>query len=79
MIGRPVRMGGLLIEITLDSGDLRTAMIDYGLRILWLSLVISVITAVLLFWAVHASSCARSGASSATCRPMPPPPRTRAT
>ena len=53
VIGRPVRMGGLLIEITLDSGDLRTAMIDYGLRILWLSLVISVITALLLFWAVH--------------------------
>ncbi|MGI3211012.1 sensor histidine kinase [Roseovarius tibetensis] len=53
VIGRPVRMGGLLIEITLDTGDLRAAMIDYGLRILWLSLVISVITAVLLFWAVQ--------------------------
>lgn len=53
VIGRPVRMGGLLIEITLDSADLRTAMIDYGLRILWLSLVISVITAVMLFVAVH--------------------------
>jgi signal transduction histidine kinase len=53
VIGRPVRMGGLLIEITLDTGDLRTAMIDYGLRILWLSMVISVITAVMLFWAVH--------------------------
>lgn len=53
VIGRPVRMGGLLIEITLDSGDLRSAMIDYGLRILWLSLVISVFTAVLLFWAVQ--------------------------
>lgn len=53
VIGRPVRMGGLLIEITLDSGDLRTAMIDYGLRILWLSMVISVITAVMLFWVVQ--------------------------
>jgi signal transduction histidine kinase len=53
VIGRPVRMGGLLIEITLDTTDLRSAMIDYGLRILWLSMVISVITALLLFWAVH--------------------------
>lgn len=53
VIGRPVRMGGLLIEITLDTADLRSAMVDYGLRILWLSLVISVITALLLFWAVH--------------------------
>lgn len=53
VIGRPVRMGGLLIEITLDSGDLRHAMIDYGLRILWLSMVISVITAVMLFWVVQ--------------------------
>jgi len=53
VIGRPVRMGGLLIEITLDTADLRSAMIDYGLRILWLSLVISVITALLLFWAVQ--------------------------
>ena len=53
VIGQPVRMGGLLIEITLDSDDLRSAMIDYGLRILWLSLVISVITALLLFWAVQ--------------------------
>lgn len=53
VIGQPVRMGGLLIEITLDSDDLRSAMIDYGLRILWLSLVISVTTALLLFWAVQ--------------------------
>ncbi|MEI4233128.1 sensor histidine kinase [Roseovarius sp. D22-M7] len=53
VIGQPVRMGGLLIEITLETGDLRAAMIDYGLRILWLSLVISVITALLLFWAVQ--------------------------
>src|SRR6056297_1699612 len=53
VIGQPVRMGGLLIEVTLETGDLRTAMIDYGLRILWLSLVISVFTAVLLFWAVQ--------------------------
>jgi len=53
VIGEPVRMGGILIEITLDTADLRTAMVDYGLRILWLSLVISVITAGLLFLVVQ--------------------------
>ncbi|MGX0977947.1 signal transduction histidine kinase [Roseovarius sp. MBR-51] len=53
IIGQPVRMGGLLIEITLDTTGLRAAMIDYGLRILWLSLVISIFTAVLLFLAVR--------------------------
>ena len=53
VMGEPVRMGGLLIEITLDTEDLRAAMIDYGLRILWLSLVISVITAGLLFVVVQ--------------------------
>ncbi len=53
VIGQPVRMGGLLIEITLETTGLRVAMIDYGLRILWLSLVISIFTAVLLFLAVR--------------------------
>jgi len=53
VIGQPVRMAGLLIEVTMDTGELRTAMLDYGLRILWLSAVISVITAVMLFLAVR--------------------------
>ncbi len=53
VIGEPVRMGGLLIEVTLETSGLRTAMIDYGLRILWLSLAISVFTASLLFWVVQ--------------------------
>lgn len=53
VIGDPVQMAGLLIEITLDADDLRAAMIDYGLRILWLSLVISLVTAGLLFLAVR--------------------------
>jgi signal transduction histidine kinase len=53
VIGQPVRMGGLLIEITLETSGLRAAMIDYGLRILWLSLVISVFTATLLFVVVQ--------------------------
>lgn len=53
VIGNPVREAGLLIEVTMDSGPLRYAMIDYGLRILWLSAVISVFTALLLFLAVR--------------------------
>ena len=53
VIGDPVRSAGLLIEVTMESGPLRTAMIDYGLRILLLSAVISVITAALLFLAVR--------------------------
>jgi signal transduction histidine kinase len=53
VIGEPSQMGGLLIEITLESDDLRSAMVDYGIRILWLSAVISVFTAGLLFLAVR--------------------------
>ncbi|OSQ52646.1 sensor histidine kinase [Marivita geojedonensis] len=53
VIGNPFRDGGLLIEITLDTGELRMAMIDYGLRILLLSAVISIVTAGLLFLAVR--------------------------
>ncbi|MCW8842606.1 MAG: HAMP domain-containing histidine kinase [Rhodobacteraceae bacterium] len=53
VIGAPVKEAGLLIEITMETGGLRRAMIDYGLNILWLSLVISVVTASLLFLAVR--------------------------
>ncbi|WP_081805543.1 sensor histidine kinase [Actibacterium mucosum] len=53
VIGQPVNDAGLLIEVTMFSEPLRVAMIDYGLRIFWLSLVISVITAVFLFLAVQ--------------------------
>jgi signal transduction histidine kinase len=53
VIDAPVRDAGLLIEITMETAPLRMAMIDYGLRILVLSLVISVFTAVLLFVAVR--------------------------
>lgn len=53
VIGAPLREAGLLIEVTMEAGPLRTAMIDYGLRILLLSAVISVITASLLFFAVR--------------------------
>lgn len=54
VIGQPVRDGGLLIEVTMDSAPLRDAMLEYGRNILVLSAVISVITAGLLFVAVRA-------------------------
>jgi signal transduction histidine kinase len=53
LIGDPVRQGGMEIEVTMHSSGLRQAMIDYGLRILLLSFVISAITAVMLFLAVR--------------------------
>lgn len=55
VIGEPVKGAGSLIEVTMDSVPLRMAMIDYGIRILILSLVISVITAFFLFLAVRAT------------------------
>ena len=54
VIGAPVREAGLLIEITMETAPLRMAMIDYGIRILILSAVISIITAFLLFLAMRA-------------------------
>ncbi len=54
VIGQPGRMGGLLIEVTLETTDLRAAMLEYGVRILILSAVISIVTAFLLFLAVRA-------------------------
>lgn len=53
VIGAPVRQAGLLIEVTMETAPLRMAMVDYGLRILILSAVISIFTAVLLFAAVR--------------------------
>jgi signal transduction histidine kinase len=53
VIGNPVQDAGLLIEITMETGPLRAAMVDYGLRILFLSALISVVTAFLLFLAVQ--------------------------
>lgn len=53
VIGSPLRDGGELIEVTMDSGPLRAAMLDYGIRILLLSAAISIITAGLLFLAVR--------------------------
>jgi signal transduction histidine kinase len=53
VIGNPVQQAGLLIEITMETGPLRAAMVDYGLRILVLSALISAVTAVLLFISVQ--------------------------
>jgi len=53
VMGEPVREAGLLIEVTMNTTPLRAAMIDYGLNILKLSAVISVITAIMLFLAVR--------------------------
>lgn len=53
VIGSPVQDGGLLIEVTMEQGPLRVAMLEYGWNIFILSAVISVITAVLLFVAVQ--------------------------
>jgi signal transduction histidine kinase len=53
VIGAPVRDAGLLIEVTMPTAPLRAAMVDFGLRILFLSAVISVTTAFLLFLAVR--------------------------
>jgi len=53
VVGDPVRAGGIEIEVTMAAGPLRAAMLDYGQRILLLSLVISAITSVFLFLAVR--------------------------
>ncbi len=53
VIGNPTLDAGILIEITLQSSPLRAAMVEYGLRILLLSALISVVTAALLFVAVR--------------------------
>lgn len=54
VIGDPVKEAGLLIEVTMPTASMRMAMIDYGLRVLALSAVISLFTALLLFLAVRA-------------------------
>lgn len=53
VIGHPVQDGGLLIEITLPTEPLRIELIEYGIRILILSAVISIFTASLLFLSVR--------------------------
>ncbi len=54
VIGVPVRQAGLLIEITLDTATLQYEIRDYGRRILAVTLVISVVTALLLYVSIQA-------------------------
>ena len=51
--GEPVKQAGLLIDVVMEETPLRDAMITYGTNIFYLSLVISVTTAALLFFAVR--------------------------
>ena len=53
VIGDPVQEAGLLIEVTMDTAPLRRELLEYALRILYLSLIISLATATLLFLAVQ--------------------------
>ncbi len=53
VIGTPVNDAGTLIDITLRTEWLRNAMIAYGINILILSAVISVITAAMVFIAAR--------------------------
>jgi signal transduction histidine kinase len=53
VMGYPVQEAGLLIEVAMRSRPLQAAMVEYGLRILVLSALISGVTAVLLFLAVR--------------------------
>ena len=46
-------MGGDFLEIILDEGPLRSAMLKFSVNILILSLAISAITATLVFFALH--------------------------
>jgi len=52
MLG-PAPMGGDFLEIVLDLAPLRKAMLTFSVNILLLSLVISGITAMLVFFALH--------------------------
>ncbi|MGH6771503.1 MAG: ATP-binding protein [Xanthobacteraceae bacterium] len=49
----PAPMGGEFVEIILDEGPLRTAMLRFSVNILLLSLVISAITAMLVYLSLH--------------------------
>ncbi|MCB1391220.1 MAG: HAMP domain-containing histidine kinase [Rhodobacteraceae bacterium] len=53
LIGDPVQEAGLLIEVTMNADPLRESLRDYALRILFLSLIITLATAALLFLSVQ--------------------------
>jgi signal transduction histidine kinase len=49
----PAPMGGEFVEIVMDEAPLRKAMLNFSIRILILSLIISAITASLVYLALH--------------------------
>ncbi len=49
----PAPMGGDFVEIVMDEAPLRQAMVSFSVRILFLSLIISAITAALVYLALH--------------------------
>src|SRR6516165_549683 len=49
----PAPMGGEFVEMVLDEAPLRRAMVDFSIRILILSLIISAITASLVYLSLH--------------------------
>ncbi len=53
VIGQPVQGAGDVIEITLHEDPLKSAMLAFGLRVFGLSLVISLVTAALIFVSVR--------------------------
>lgn len=53
VIGDPVQEAGLLLEVTMATAPLRSALREYAARILWISLLISGATAALLFLSVQ--------------------------
>ncbi len=55
VMGLPVREGGIAIEVTMETADLRRAMLEYGRNIFFLSLVISLISAGMLFLVARSS------------------------
>jgi signal transduction histidine kinase len=53
VVGEPGMGGGDFIEIVLPEAPLKAAMIGYGLNVLGLSVIISVITAALVYFALN--------------------------
>jgi signal transduction histidine kinase len=49
----PAPMGGEFVEIVIDEAPLRKAMVNFSIRILILSLIISAISATLVYLALH--------------------------
>lgn len=53
VIGKPVREGGLVIEVTMSTEGLRAALFEYARNIMILSLIISITTASMIFFVLR--------------------------